>query len=95
MRRGGENVEKVRDPQVAKRIARAVVSDIALYNNTKLEEGIKRDTLFQLLREEIDEGRRYYENRVDGDILKSYAFFEQALVDVLVKQAPRIPSKIW
>ncbi len=88
-------MEKVRDPQVAKRIARAVVSDIALYNSTKLEEGIKQDTLFQLLREEIDEGRRYYENRVDGDILQNYVFFEQALVDILVKQAPRIPSKIW
>ncbi len=92
---GGANLDKVKDPQVAKRIARAVVSDIALYNNSKLEEGIKEDNLFQILKEEIEEGRRYYENRVDGEIINTYSFFEMALVDVLVKHAPRIPSKIW
>ena len=43
----------VKDPDVARRIARAVVSDIALYNAKKVEEGIGNDTLFELLREEI------------------------------------------
>ncbi|NIS74281.1 MAG: hypothetical protein GTO08_03200 [Deltaproteobacteria bacterium] len=88
-------MEKVKDPEVAKRIARAVVSDITLYNAAKMEEGIKNDTLFQVLKDEIEEGRQYYENRVDQEILENFNLFERALVDILVKQAPRIPSKMW
>ena len=85
----------VKDPDVAKRIARAVVSDIALYNARKVEEGIGNDTLFDLLKDEIEEGRSYYASRVDPDIVKSTNFFNQALVDVLVKPSGRIPSKAW
>jgi hypothetical protein len=88
-------LEKVKDPEVAKRIARAVVSDITLYNAAKMEEGIKNDTLFQVLKDEIEEGRQYFENRVDREILENFNLFERALVDILVKQAPRIPSKMW
>lgn len=88
-------MEKVKDPDVARRIARAVVSDIALYNAAKMEEGIRNDNLFTILKDEIEEGRQYYENRVDREILEGYNLFERALVDILVKQAPKIPSKIW
>lgn len=85
----------VRDPDVARRIARAVVSDIALYNAKKVEEGIASDTLFDLLKEEIEEGRSYYQSRIDPDVGRSTNFFNEALVDVLVKPAGRIPSKAW
>ncbi|HEX9190490.1 MAG TPA: hypothetical protein VF847_00230 [Candidatus Deferrimicrobiaceae bacterium] len=85
----------VRDTDVARRIARAVVSDIALYNAKKVEEGIGNDTLFDLLREEIEEGRNYYLSRIDPEIARSTNFFNLALVDVLVKPTGRIPSKVW
>ena len=85
----------VKDLDVARRIARAVVSDIALYNAKKVEEGIGNDTLFDLLKEEIEEGRSYYLSRVDPEIARSTNFFNFALVDVLVKPTGRIPSKAW
>jgi hypothetical protein len=85
----------VKDPDVARRIARAVVSDIALYNSKKIEEGIEQDTLFDLLRDEIEEGQNYYLSRVDPEIVRNTNFFNQALVDLIVKPAGRIPSKIW
>ena len=85
----------VKDPDVARRIARAVVSDIALYNSKKIEEGIEQDTLFDLLREEIEEGQNYYLSRVDPDIVRNTNYFNQAIVDLIVKPAGRIPSKIW
>ena len=85
----------VKDPDVARRIARAVVSDIALYNAKKVEEGIGNDTLFEILNEEIEEGRNYYMSRIDPEIARSTNFFNQALVDVLIKPAGRIPSKVW
>jgi len=80
---------------VARRIARAVVSDIALYNAKKVEEGIGNDTLFDLLKEEIEEGRTYYTSRIDPEIARSTNYYNQALVDVLVKPTGRIPSKAW
>ena len=85
----------VTDLDVARRIARAVVSDIALYNVKKVEEGIRNDSLFDLLKNEIDEGRSYYLSRIDPEIAESTNFFNQALVDVLVKPTGRIPSKAW
>lgn len=85
----------VKDPDVARRIARAVVSDIALYNSKKIEEGIEQDTLFELLRDEIEEGQNYYLSRVDPEIVQKTNFFNQAVVDLIVKPAGRIPSKIW
>jgi hypothetical protein len=85
----------VKDPDVARRIARAVVSDIALYNAKKVEEGIAKDNLFDLLRSEIEEGRNYYLSRVDPDVVKNTNFFNLALVDLLVKPWGRVPSKAW
>jgi hypothetical protein len=85
----------VRDPDVARRIARAVVSDIVLYNTKKVEEGISKDNLFDLLKDEIEEGRSYYLSRIDPEIAKSTNFFNQALVDLMVKPWGRVPSKAW
>jgi len=85
----------VKDPDVARRMARAVVSDIALYNAKKVEEGIAKDNLFDLLRSEIEEGRNYYLSRVDPEVVKSTNFFNLALVDLLVKPWGRVPSKAW
>lgn len=85
----------IKDPEVARRIARAVVSDIALYNAKKVEEGIAKDTLFDLLKGEIEEGRNYYMSRVDPELARSANYFNEALVDVLVKPTGRIPSKAW
>jgi len=85
----------VTDMDVARRIARAVVSDIALYNVKKVEEGIRNDSLFDLMKNEIDEGRSYYLSRIDPEVAENTNFFNQALVDVLVKPTGRIPSKAW
>ena len=85
----------VTDPDVARRIARAVVSDIALYNVKKVEEGIRNDSLFDLLKSEIEEGRSYYLSRVDQKLAEKTNLFNQALIDVLVKPTGRISSKVW
>jgi hypothetical protein len=85
----------VKDLDVARRIARAVVSDIALYNAKRVEEGIAKDTLFDLLKHEIEEGRNYYLSRVDPEVVNSTNFYNAALVDLLVKPWGRIPSKAW
>jgi hypothetical protein len=82
-------------PEAANRLARAIASDLSLYNEAKIKEGIENDTFFSVLQEEIAEGRAHYESRVDPKILGSSNFFDRALVDVILARKGHIKSKIW
>ncbi|AAR33416.1 hypothetical protein KIP69_00490 [Geobacter sulfurreducens] len=82
------------NPDQARRLARAIISDIAIYNREKVEQGIKNDTIFDLLAEEIEEGRQHFASRVAPE-LAGAGIFDLALVDVLIKRAGKIESAIW
>ncbi len=82
-------------PDEARRLARTILSDILLYNEAKVKEGIEQDTLFDVLTEELAEGKKYYETMVDEGIRQSSNFFNEAVADVLIKQGGKIKSKIW
>lgn len=47
----------------AARLARIIVSDIALYNQVRVDEGVTQGTFFTLLEHDIQEGRRLYRER--------------------------------
>ena len=53
VRMGGIMARLVENPDLAFRLARAIVSDIALYNQEKVKEGIKNDNIFDLLADEL------------------------------------------
>jgi hypothetical protein len=82
------------DPEQAKRLARAVLSDVAMYNREKVENGIKNDNIFDLLSEELEEGRQHFLSRVSADLNPDF-IFQIAVVDVLIKRAGKIESSIW
>jgi spore germination protein GerM len=82
-------------PEAANRLARAIASDLSLYNEAKIKEGIENDTFFSVLQEEIAEGRAHYQSRVDPKLLGSTNFFDRALVDVILARKGHIKSKIW
>jgi hypothetical protein len=79
----------------AKRLARTILSDILLYNQAKVKEGIEKDSLFDVLTEELAEGKKYYETMVDEEIRQSTNHFNEAVVDVLIRQGGKIKSDIW
>lgn len=85
----------IKNPDEAKRLARTILSDILLYNQAKVKEGIEKDSLFEVLTEELAEGKKYYESMVDEEVRQSSNFFNEAVVDVLVKQGGKIKSEIW
>lgn len=85
----------VDNPKLAFRLARAIVSDIALYNQEKVQEGIKNDTLFDLLKEELAEGREHFHGRVSPELTDRDHLYDRAIVDIMVKQAGKIESSIW
>lgn len=80
--------------EAARRLARAIASDLSLYNEEKIVRGIEADNLFDELSEEIAEGRALYESRVDSE-LYSHNFYDRALVDILVRAKGHINSPMW
>jgi len=78
----------------ARRLARAIASDLSLYNEEKIVEGIENDTLFEVLSEEIEEGRAHFKGRV-SPALYDKNFYDRAIVDILVKSKGHIKSKLW
>lgn len=81
-------------PEAARRLARAIASDLSLYNEEKITTGIQSDNLFEELDEEIEEGRALFKSRVSPD-LYGMKFYERALVDILVRSKGHIKSEIW
>ena len=82
-------------PEAAVRLARAIASDISLYNEDKIIEGIVNDNLFELLEGEIDEGLNLYKSRVSPEMFDGSNYFYRAIVDILVKSKGHIKSPIW
>jgi hypothetical protein len=80
--------------EAARRLARAIASDLSLYNEEKIVQGIQKDDLFTALSEEVEEGRALYKSRVSADLYHKN-FYDRALVDILVKSKSHIKSKIW
>ena len=78
----------------ARRLARAILSDIALYNRDKVVEGIRADSIFDTLSAELEEGREHFVSRVTPDLAASN-IYDLAVVDVLIKRAGKIESTIW
>ena len=85
----------VDNPQIAFRLARAIVSDVALYNQSKVKEGIENDTVFDLLNDELQEGRDHYLTRVSTEVENRDQIYDRAIVDIMIKQAGKIKSSIW
>lgn len=85
----------ITEPKTARRLARAIVSDIALYNKDKVSVGIKDDNIFDLFQEELEEGREFYLSRVDSELARETNFFNIAIVDVMIRGCGSIKSDIW
>ena len=74
------------DPNAkAKRLARALVSDIVAYFPGKREEGLRDGTLKQLFREEIKKSYEEYVDQIGREFADSTTHFQDALNDVLAQ----------
>ena len=72
------------DPnQKARRLARALVSDLIAYHPQKREEGLRAGTLKQLFRDEIRKSWEEYVEQVGAPLAESTPHFQDALNDLL------------
>ncbi len=84
---------QIQTTEQAYRLAKAILSDVLLYNQEKVKKGIEEDNLFDVLSTEIEEGRKLFESRIPAEIPKE--IYDKAIVDVIFKSAGRYSSKIW
>ncbi len=74
------------DPMTrAKRLARALVSDMVAYQPAKRADGLANGTLKQLFRDEIRKSYDEYVEQVGREVAESTAFFQDALNEVLAE----------
>ncbi|MEK6607702.1 MAG: hypothetical protein AABZ30_08585 [Myxococcota bacterium] len=81
-------------PDRARQLARAIASDLAVYHEDKIKRGLEADNLFDAIKEEIEEGRALFRERVTPEIFELHQF-DRALVDVLVKSQAHVRCKAW
>ena len=60
-----------------------MVSEIKLYNETKVTEGRRQKDLYERLKEDIERGRQMYTERVAPGIRESTNYFYDELVRIL------------
>jgi CheY-like chemotaxis protein/DNA-directed RNA polymerase subunit RPC12/RpoP len=68
-----------REYDEARRLARLILSDIIIYHPQKVEAGIRDNNFFEVLKEEIDEGRVYYDSRVPFRVRRDSEIFTETL----------------
>lgn len=72
------------DPNLkARRLARALVSDMVAYHPTKRDEGLRDGTLKQLFRDEIKKSYEEYVEQVGREFADGTSHFQDALNDIL------------
>ena len=80
--------------EAARRLARAISSDLALYNEDKIAEGVRNDNLFDVMAGEVQEGRDLYQSRVAPELLPRN-LYDRAIIDLLVRSKAHVESPMW
>ena len=69
----------------ARRFARLLVSEIKLYNGSKVNDGRRNHDLYTRLAEEINRSRKVYEKRVSPAVAARFDYFYDELVQTLAE----------
>lgn len=65
----------------AGRLARAMASDIAIYNQEKIRKGLESDRLFEELEDDLREAFKLWESKINPEIVKSTNLLQAAIID--------------
>lgn len=85
----------ISEPEKAMRLARAIASDISLYNEEKVKQGIENDTFFDAIASELQEGRELYRSRVDPQLYGRTNYYDRAVCDIIIRSKAHLKSKLW
>jgi len=85
---GGPSTDDGKKHDEARRFARLLVSEIKLYNESKVEQGRKNSDLYERLKEDIDRSRQMYDERISDEVRKVSNYFYDELVRILADGRP-------
>lgn len=74
------------DSERARRLARIIVSDIALYYQERIDEGIRGGNWAELLAAEIQEARKLFRERFPDERIQQARILEAAFIDLLERR---------
>jgi hypothetical protein len=74
----------------AKRFAKILVSEIELYNKSKVAEGRKNHDLYKRVKSDIDRSRQTFEKRFGKILNKQFDYFHDELVKALAMGDPAV-----
>lgn len=81
---GGDG--EIPDSERARRLARIIVSDIALYCQEKVDEGIRHGNWTELLATELQEARKLFLERFPDPRIQKARILEAAFIDLLERR---------
>jgi len=70
----------------ARRLARIIVSDISLYSQGKVEQGVREGNFYTLLADDIREGELFYRQRVPDTVREAGTYLTEAFEDLIAKK---------
>lgn len=80
------------DPETkARRLARALVSDLVVYHPDKRRDGLQNGTLKLLFEEEIQKSWEEYTEQVGLELAQATPYFHEALNEILADGRPIFP----
>jgi hypothetical protein len=85
----------ITEPARAARLARVLLSDVAIYAGEDLRIGIEKDDLFERLGPQLRQAAAYYFFHVDESVAERERLFNHAVVDVLVCRHGGRASPVW
>ncbi|HET8649495.1 MAG TPA: hypothetical protein VFL95_05610 [Gemmatimonadales bacterium] len=72
----------------ARRLARALISDMVVYNPAKRKDGLRDGNLKELFDEEIRKSWEEYTEQVGTELAESTPYFREALNEILAEGRP-------
>jgi response regulator RpfG family c-di-GMP phosphodiesterase len=78
---GSKNESKPPEDEAAQRLARLILSDIVIANPSLVEQGIRNNNFFDVLKKQIDDGRIYYESHVSMRIRQYSEYYTETFQD--------------
>ena len=81
----GMSEDDARKHDEARRFARLLISEIKLYNEARVKQGREHNTIYELLKEDIDRSYQLFKERIPAEVRNHTDYFTQALVSILAE----------
>ena len=86
---------KIDNIERAARLARAMASDISIYNTDRIRRGIENDRLFEELEDDLREGLQMWDAKIAPEIVNGTNLIQKAFVDIVFASQKNVKSKIF